>query len=120
LNCRFAQPTRTSRQHIARWDPEFQFPFADVTFKDPVTHQIGGRNAVYEVTETCPKIFETNSENEFWSKGSMLTTDGQGHDLNLNETPEVRYCVLASFQHGTGSGTSEGICRQLQNPLNSA
>jgi hypothetical protein len=38
MNYRFAQPTRTSRQHIARWDPEFQFPFADVTFRDPVTH----------------------------------------------------------------------------------
>jgi hypothetical protein len=25
LNYRFSQPTRTSRQHIARWDPEFQF-----------------------------------------------------------------------------------------------
>ena len=121
MNYRFAQPTRTSRQHIARWDPEFQFPFADATFKDPVTHEIDGRNAVCEATDTCPKIFETNSENEFWSKGgSMLTTDGQGHDLDLNSTPDVRYYVLASFQHGTGSGTSEGICRQLQNPLNSA
>jgi hypothetical protein len=45
MNYRFAQPTRTSRQHIARWDPEFQFPFADVTFRDPVTHLTGGRLA---------------------------------------------------------------------------
>jgi Alpha/beta hydrolase domain len=120
LNYRFSQPTRTSRQHIARWDPEFQFPFADVTFKDPVTHLTGGRNAVCEATGTCPKIFETNSENEFWAKGgSMLMTDGQGHDLDLNKTPEVRYYMLASFQHGTGNGTTPGICRQLQNPLNS-
>jgi hypothetical protein len=50
----------------------------------------------------------------------MLTTDGQGHELDLRKTPEVRYYVLASFQHGTGNGASEGICRQLQNPLNSA
>ncbi len=121
LNYRFAQPTRTSRQHIARWDPEFQFPFADVAFKDPVTHETGGRLDRCQDTNTCPYILETNSENEFWSKGgSMLTTDGQGHDLDLAKTPNVRYYVLASFQHGTGSGTSEGICRQLQNPLNSA
>jgi hypothetical protein len=26
MNYRFAQPTRTSRQHIARWYPESQFP----------------------------------------------------------------------------------------------
>ena len=26
MNYRFAQPTRTQRQHIARWFPEFQFP----------------------------------------------------------------------------------------------
>jgi hypothetical protein len=121
LNYRFAQPTRTSRQHIARWDPEFQFPFANVAFKDPVTHLTGGRLERCEATDTCPKILETNSENEFWSKGgSMLTTDGQGRDLDLTKTPDVRYYVLASFQHGTGSGASEGVCRQLQNPLNSA
>jgi hypothetical protein len=119
LNYRFAQPTRTSRQHIARWDPEFQFPWADVAFTDPVTHLTGGRLDRCEATGSCPTIIEMNSENEFWSKGgSMLTTDGQGHDLDLTKTPEVRYYVLASFQHGTGSGTSEGICRQLQNPLN--
>ena len=121
LNYRFAQPTRTSRQHIARWDPEFQFPFADVSFKDPVTHATGGRLDRCEATDTCPKILETNSENEFWSKGgSMLTTDGQGRDLDLAKTPEARYYVLASFQHGTGNGASAGVCRQLQNPLNSA
>lgn len=119
LNYRFAQPARTSRQHIARWDPEFQFPWADVAFKDPVTHLTGARLDRCEATDTCPKILEMNSENEFWSKGgSMLTTDGQGHDLDLTKSPNVRYYVLASFQHGTGSGTSEGICRQLQDPLN--
>ena len=110
LNYRFAQPTRTSRQHIARWDPEFQFPWADVAFFDPVTHltEVGWTRC--EATDTCPKIFEMNSENEFWSKGgSMLTTDGQGHDLDLSRKPNVRYYVLASFQHGTGNGTSRAF-----------
>ena len=36
MNYRFAQPTRTQRQHIARWFPEFQFPFADLAIFDPV------------------------------------------------------------------------------------
>lgn len=121
MNYRFAQPTRTHRQHIARWFPEFQFPFADLTIFDPVTHRIDGRLARCEETDTCPNIFEANSENEFWAKGgSMLVTDGQGHDLNLKRTPNVRYYLLSSFQHGTGNSTTTGICRQLGNPLSSA
>jgi hypothetical protein len=99
MNYRFAQPTRTHRQHIARWFPEFQFPFADLTIFDPVTRQIDGRLARCEETNTCPNIFETNSENEFWAKGgSMLLTDGRGHDLDLSRTPNVRYftCCRAS------------------------
>ena len=121
LNYRFAQPGRTHRQHIARWYPEFQFPFADLTIFDPVTRQIDGRLARCEETSTCLKIFEANSENEFWAKGgSMLLTDGRGHDLDLNRTPNVRYYLLSSFQHGTGNSTTTGICRQLGNPLSSA
>ncbi len=121
MNYRFAQPTRTHRQHIARWFPEFQFPFANLTIFDPVTHRIDGRLARCEETDTCPNIFEANSENEFWAKGgSMLVTDGQGHDLDLSRTPNVRYYLLSGFQHGTGNSTMTGICRQLGNPLSSA
>ena len=121
LNYRFAQPGRTHRQHIARWFPEFQFPFADLAIFDPVTRKIDGRLARCEETNTCPNIFEANSENEFWAKGgSMLLTDGQGRDLDLRRTPNVRYYQLSSLQHGTGNSTTTGICRQLGNPLSSA
>jgi hypothetical protein len=116
LNYRFAQPTRTSRQHIARWYPEFQFPFANVSTTDPFTHQTNGRLVACEATNTCPNIFEVNSENEYYSKGgSQLTTDPQGHDLDLSLTPQVRYYLLSSLPHG--AGTAAGICRQPQNPL---
>ena len=116
MNYRFAQPTRTQRQHIARWTPEFQFPFADVPFFDQVTGKYGGRLDACRRSFTCPKIFEVNSENEYWAKGgSMLTTDGQGHDLDLSTTPNVRYYQLSSLPHG--AGTAAGICRQPQNPL---
>jgi hypothetical protein len=121
MNYRFSQPTRTQRQHIARWTPEFQFPFADLTINDHVTHQTDGRQAVCEKSNTCPNTFEANSENEWYSKGgSMLTTDGQGHDLDLSQTPNVRYYQLSSFPHGTGNSTTLGICQQFGNPLNSA
>jgi hypothetical protein len=119
MNYRFAQPTRTSRQHIARWYPEFQFPWTDQPLHDPVTGQYGGRLDACSRTNTCPRIFELNSENEYYSKGgSLLTTDTEGHDLDLDLTPNVRYYQLSSVPHG--AGTAAGICRQPQNPLNAS
>jgi hypothetical protein len=116
MNYRFAQPGRTHRQHIARWTPEIQFPFADLAIFDRVTGKYGGRLDRCRVSHTCPKIFEANSANEYWAKaGSVLTTDGQRRDLPLDETPNVRYYLFSSFPHG--AGTAAGICQQPQNPL---
>jgi hypothetical protein len=115
FNQRFAQPTRTQRQHIGRWTPERVFPFADQTLYDPVTEQTGGRLARCTRNDTCPKIFEINSSNEYWVKGgSLLTTDTTGHDL-LEDPPGVRYYHFASLPHGPASG--RGICEQDRNPL---
>lgn len=116
MNYRFSQPTRTSRQHIARWYPEFQFPWANQATFDPVTGEYRGRLDACSKTDTCPKIFELNSENEYYSKGgSLLTTNPEGQDLDLSLTPDVRYYQLSSLPHG--AGTAAGICRQPQNPL---
>jgi hypothetical protein len=120
VNYRFAQPTRTHRQHIARWYPEVQFPFADGTLHDSVTHQTDGRLDACRRSDTCPKIFQANSANEYWAKaGSLLTTDTQGHDLDLDRTPNVRYYLFASQPHGAGpaSPLSKGICQQFENPI---
>ena len=114
LNYRFAQPVRTHRQHIARWTPEIQFPFANETTHDPLTQQTAGRLQRCSATDTCPKIFEANSSNEFWAKaGSNLLTDANGRDLS--ESPNVRYYLQSSSPHGANSGT--GICAQERNPL---
>lgn len=117
MNYRFAQPGRTHRQHIARWYPEFQFPWANHITHDEVTHQTAGRLDACQRTDSCPKIIELNSENEYWAKGgSLLTTDTQGNDLQLNDTPNVRYYLMSSLPHT--AGTAAGICQQPQNPLN--
>lgn len=119
MNYRFAQPGRTSRQHIARWYPEFQFPWANHITHDPVTHKTAGRLDACRRTSTCPKIIELNSENEYYSKGgSLLTTDTRGHDLELEDTPNVRYYLMSSLPHV--AGTAPGICQQPQNPLNAS
>ena len=117
FNDRFAQPGRTHRQHIGRWYPERQFPFADVTTFDPVTGRTDGRLAVCTKTGTCPRIFEVNSENEYWAKaGSLLHTDTEGRDLL--DPPTVRHYLLSSLPHSRGRGpTGLGNCQQLQSPL---
>jgi hypothetical protein len=114
INYRFAQPVRTHRQHIARWTPEYQFPFADHTLTDPVTEKTGGRLQRCQASNTCPKIFAANSSNEYWAKAaSMMQTDSKGHDLP--GLPDVRYYLLASFPHGGGNGP--GICAQPRNTM---
>jgi Alpha/beta hydrolase domain len=116
LNYRFSQPVRTHRHHIARWTPEYQFPFADVKVTDTVTGKTDWRLRRCEGSGTCPKIFEANSSNEYWAKASsVMQTDGQGHDLDLNGVANVRYYLLASLPHGAGNGP--GICAQPRNTL---
>jgi hypothetical protein len=117
LNYRFAQPGRTQRQHIARWYPEFQFPFANQTLTDPVTGRTDGRLARCTRTNTCPDIFEVNSENEYWSKdGAVLQVDPNGNDLP--DPTNVRYFLMSSLPHGGGvPATGRTICQQALNPL---
>jgi hypothetical protein len=116
MNYRFSQPVRTHRHHIARWTPEYQFPFSDVKVTDTVTGKTGWRLRRCEDTGTCPKIFEANSSNEYWAKASsMMQTDSEGRDLDLSAATDARYYLLASMPHGSGNGP--GICAQPRNPM---
>lgn len=117
LNVRFAQPNRTERNRQNHLYPEAIFPFAYPVLTDPFTGKTGGRLAVCSASNTCPKVFEINSANEYWVKAaSLLHTDPQGNDLPDPEN--VRFFLLSGMQHGTGNPNSRGICQQLQNPTN--
>jgi len=114
MNYRFAQPGRTHRQHIARWYPEYQFPFANQVLTDPATGNMDGRLRRCQDTGTCPSIFEVNSENEYWAKAmSVFQLDGDGNDLV--DPSNVRYFLMSSLPHGGATGL--GICQQNRNPL---
>jgi hypothetical protein len=117
LNYRFAQPFRTHRQHIARWYPEFQFPFAYQTTNDSVTGRTDGLMRRCTESETCPKIIEADSDNEYWAKdGALAHIDTQGRDLP--EAKNVRTYLIAGRPHGDGIPVSDkGICREPRNPL---
>ena len=117
FNYRFAQPGRTHRQHIGRWYPERQFPFANPILFDPVTGKIDGRLRRCVESGTCPEIFEANSANEYWVKaGSLLHTDTLGNDVR--DPRNVRSYLFSSLPHSAGVGpTGPGVCEQPRNPL---
>ena len=117
FNYRFAQPGRTHRQHIGRWYPERQFPFANQVLFDPITGKTDGRLSRCRASDTCPKIFEANSANEYWVKaGSLLHTDTRGNDLR--DPRNVRFYLFSSLPHSAGIGpTGPGICQQPRNPV---
>jgi hypothetical protein len=96
-----------------------QTAWANHITHDHVTQLTAGRLDVCQRTDTCPKIIELNSENEYWSKGgSLLTTYTRGNDLELEDTPNVRYYLMSSLPHAPG--ITAGICQQPQNPLTPA
>jgi alpha/beta hydrolase family protein len=117
MNHRFAQPFRTHRQHIGRHYPEFQVPFTNQVVSDPVTGKTDGRLRRCLADNTCPRIFETNSENEYWSKNmAMLHVDTTGKDIG--EPENVRAYLVASAPHGGGvPNTGKGYCLQEHNPV---
>src|SRR4051794_23881396 len=116
LNYRFAQPFRTHRQHIARWYPEYQFPFAYQVTTDRVTGRTDGLLRRCSESDTCPRIIDLDSDNEYWAKaGSLLHTDTAGRDLP--DAPGVRLYLLASAPHGDGiPPKGPGMCQQARNP----
>jgi Alpha/beta hydrolase domain len=118
MNYRFAQPFQTHRQHIAPWFPEFQVPFTNQIVHDPVTGKTDGRLARCIASDTCPKIFEVNSANEFWAKDMAAgLVDASGHDY-LDEPANIRSYFVASLPHqGAVGATTRGICQQKRNPL---
>ena len=117
LNVRFAQPSRTERNRQNHLYPEAIFPFAYPVMTDPLTGKTAGRIASCSAGNTCPRVFEINSANEYWVKAaSLLHTDTKGNDLPDPEN--VRFFLASGAQHGTGNATSKGMCQQFQNPTN--
>lgn len=117
LNVRFAQPSRTERNRQNHLYPEAIFPFAYPVTTDPLTGKKAGRITACLASNTCPRVFEINSANEYWVKAaSLLHTDANGNDLP--DPANVRFFLVSGAQHGAGNANSRGMCQQLQNPTN--
>ncbi|UJR07270.1 hypothetical protein I4U23_011558 [Adineta vaga] len=117
LNYRFAQSARTERNRQNHLYPEAPFPFSYTTLNDSGAKIVDGRNIQCTKTNTCPKIMNIISSNEYWVKtGSLLHSDVAGHDTT---TPSnVRNYLISGTQHGgASSANSRGICQQFGNTV---
>ena len=115
INYRFAQPGRTERNRQNHLYPEGVFPFAYQATTDHLSGRKGGRLDRCAATNTCPRIFNANSSNEYWVKaGSLLHTDSRGNDLP--DPASVRFYLMSGLSHGVGNVTSRGSCQQFLNP----
>ncbi len=117
LNYRFEQSGRTERNRQNKLYPEAPFPFSYTTTTDPFTGKTDGRAVKCMATNTCPKIMNVDSANEYWVKaGSLLHTDPQGNDVP--DPAFVRNYLISGVQHGGAAApNSLGVCQQYQNSV---
>jgi hypothetical protein len=115
LNYRFAQAGRTERNRQNHLNAEGVFPFSYTTTTDPLTGRTDGRNVRCSATNSCPKVMNVVSGNEYWVKtGSLLSTD-PATGADVQEPANVRNYYLAGSQHGNASATTAApvMCTQF-------
>src|SRR5216117_2209040 len=108
FNVRFGQPDRLSgTQHTER-----QYPGAESSQTWGATHDrisgvTGGQLDRCRKSRSCPKIFHTNTDTEYWQALMALnTTDSDGsRDLRIPEN--VRIYLYAGTRHGGGDVTAQ-------------
>jgi hypothetical protein len=113
FNTRFAQASRSSASFLY---PNEQFPFSDAAQDDPRSGITSGLLERVPV-QFRPRIFYTNSSNEYWRGSAALThvtLDGR-RDSPLPDT--TRSYFLAGTQHGPASfPPRSGAGRLADNP----
>ena len=119
INYRFAQPGRYSQEHEAHFQPGDQFPFTYGVTTDHLTGKVDGiLNRCIE-SNTCPKVFHTDTATEFWqARSSLIVTDTKGNDITLPDN--VRAYFMSSTPHSEGFGEDLyhlDYCQYLKNPL---
>ena len=80
FNYRFAQPGRTHRQHIGRWYPERQFPFANQVLFDPITGKTDGRLASVPDQRYVPQDLRGELGERILGEGRIALAHGHSRE----------------------------------------
>jgi hypothetical protein len=103
INHSFAEPNRTTSQHVDRRYPEVWPPFSVAETTDPFS---GETASLFAGDGTDPLLIQSNTSAEYWEKGaSLLTIDAFGKaDLAMPETS--RHYLIAGTQHAGAPPTA--------------
>jgi hypothetical protein len=119
VNARWAQPGRNPSDHTDRLYPADQFPFAYAISTDPLTGARDGLLRRCRISGTCPRIFQTDSEFEFFgARGSLTYTDAGGR--HLDQPAEVRGFMMTGHPHYAAAqamASASPLCQLAINPL---
>ena len=119
FNQRFAQPTRTNRQHEEHLYPADRFPFTYGDSTDPFTKRTDGilHRLAAEDPRLVPKVMHTHSAAAYWHRsGSLVHTDPLGtKDADIPDT--VRIYAFGGTQHVPANDPpGRGSADNLANP----
>jgi len=119
LNTRFAQPGRDSGlEHIEHAYVGTELPVTWGDEMNPVSGKSEGLLDRCTTTRTCPKIFQTVTDTEYWQRGmSLATGDLNGtKDIAIPSTVRIYDFGDASHIDGAPDATLARACKFADNP----
>jgi hypothetical protein len=117
MNSRFARPDKAPRHLQDPAWPADAFPFTYADTVNPFTGERDGLLRRCRLSNTCPKVMQTDTEYEWWgARASLLVTDPQGRHLDL--PTDVRAYMIAGAPHFAEPGMESGPRLPCALPVN--
>ncbi len=103
FNVRFGQPDRLSgTQHTERQYPGAESPQTWGALHDRISDVKAGQLDRCRQSHSCPKIFHTNTDTEYWQALMALNTTDSDGTRDLKIPKNVRIYLYAGTRHGGG------------------
>jgi hypothetical protein len=103
FNVRFGQPDRLSgTQHTERQYPGAESPQTWGVLHDKTSDVKAGQLDRCRKSHSCPKIFHTNTDTEYWQALMALNTTDSDSSRDLKIPKNVRIYLYAGTRHGGG------------------